>query len=64
MKKIRFSNIVWDTDGENPHSLKLPICVEMEIDDPDFDPEMEGADKLSDKYGYCVESFNFNWLTA
>ena len=55
--KIRFHNIRWSVDC--PSELEgLPDSVEMEFDSS-FNPEMDGADALSDVYGFCVEGFNF-----
>jgi len=51
--KVRFFNIVWDTDGEE---VDLPVEVEM-VCDPDLDLDEEGADVLSDKYGFCVVQY-------
>ena len=52
---IVISDIVWDTDGDNPKDLNLPdevrIADEMDIEDDEI------ADYLSDEYGFCVESF-------
>jgi hypothetical protein len=56
MKKIRFYNIVWDTDGRK---VDLPCAVTREIDDDEMDVSLEGADVLSDEFGWCVESFQF-----
>jgi len=65
MKKIyRFFGIKWDTDGVPAKQLNLPASVDMEINDPDFDPELEGADKLSDKFGFCVFGFEYKLVTA
>jgi hypothetical protein len=55
-KKIVFSSIKWDTDSRNV-SL-LPNNVELEVG-IDLDVDLEGADALSDKYGYCVKSFSW-----
>jgi hypothetical protein len=53
MRRIRFTNIVWDTDGEE---LDLPtettLAVESDADLADL------ADVLSDEYGWCVMSFD------
>ena len=49
--KVRASNILWDTDGDE--SVKLPHETIIDIDN-DSDMNMETADYLSDKYGYCV----------
>jgi len=53
--KIRFLEIKWDTDGE---SVQLPDEVVLTVGD-DVDVDLEGADVLSDEYGWCV--FSFNW---
>lgn len=55
---VRFSDIVWDTDGE---SVDLPTTVELE-GDSDIDLEDEGADVLSDEFGWCVASFAYEVL--
>lgn len=56
--KAKFYNILWDTDVE---VTDLPRTVEMEV------PEgtslaLEGADLLSDLYGFCVEGFSYSKL--
>lgn len=56
--KVRFYNIVWDTDGE---SVSLPTEVTLEVE-ADINVEYDGADVLSDKYGYCVHSFDYETL--
>ncbi len=58
-RNVRFFNIQWDTDGQ---SANLPTEVTLEISDSDTDIATEGADILSDKYGWCVESFQFKWV--
>jgi hypothetical protein len=56
--KIKFFNIDWDTDGVRPKSCGLPS--EITIDVPsDCNVEYEGADILSDKFGFCVFGFEF-----
>lgn len=58
IKTVLFTNIDWDTDGKKVKSL--PKEVEAKIDFSEgFSVEMEGADYLSDKYGYCIFGFNF-----
>lgn len=53
--KFRFFNIRWDTDGEQ---VNLP--KEVTFHAPyGFEPSMEGADYLSDTYGFCVFGFEF-----
>lgn len=64
IKSITFTDISWDKDGQK---VKLPNEVTLNIEDVDIDlgdsPKdaiaLEGADVLSDKYGWCVNSFNF-----
>ena len=66
--KAKFTNIVWDTDGEQ---VDLPSETIIELPDG-FDYQNEGADLLSDIYGWCVQSFEFfvipsshdKWLEA
>ena len=64
MEKIRVFDIVWDTDGE-----ELDLPTEVIIDDLPEDEMKELIDnigyydddlanELSDRYGWCVESFN------
>lgn len=53
--KVRFFDIDWDTDGETED---LPTETTLEVDD-DLDICEEGADVLSDTYGWCVNSFNY-----
>ena len=53
--KIRFFDIQWDTDGEE---VDLPTETIMEVPE-DCDLDTEGADVLSDKFGWCV--LGFNW---
>ena len=53
MKRYRLFDIDWDTDGED---VDLPSEVIVEIDD-DQDIVYDGADALSDQYGWCVNSF-------
>jgi len=51
-------NISWDTDGQK---IQLPkaVAVPKELLDKDFNIEMDGADFLSNHYGWCVKSFSF-----
>ena len=53
---VAFSNIDWDTDGQA--NADLPKEVNMEVDD-NIDIGFQGADVLSDKYGYCVFGFHY-----
>jgi hypothetical protein len=54
-QKVRFSNIVWDTDGR---FVELPSEVTLDVP-KDKDVDLEGADVLSDKFGWCVKGFEF-----
>lgn len=53
MKKYRAYNINWDTDGED---VELPDEVMFEMDD-DEDPSIDGANVISDMYGWCINHF-------
>lgn len=44
-------NIIWDTDGEYIPELPKEIEIPNGIDQEDI------ADYLSDKYGFCVFSY-------
>lgn len=57
-KIIFFYNIQWDTDGVSPERLGLPLKIRLEVPF-DCDVSYDGADILSDKYGYCVHGFDF-----
>lgn len=57
-KHIVFHNIDWDTDGEKVDELPKTLKVPLSEFDEDFDFESEGADYLSDKFGFCVNTFN------
>jgi hypothetical protein len=60
MKKVKcvITNIDWDTDGEVIEDLPKDITFEMDYDD-DYGAEldMDVADELSDRYGFCINSF-------
>ena len=58
MRTVNFYNIDWDTDGEE---IDLPTDVVLTVD-KDVEVSLEGADLLSDEYGFCVNSFNFQEL--
>lgn len=54
-KEIAFTDIQWETDVSD---AGMPTTVSIVVDaDDDTDFEAEGADILSDKYGFCVVSF-------
>jgi hypothetical protein len=50
---VKFYDIQWDTDGED---VDLPREAIMAVDG---DPAMDGADALSNWYGWCVEGFSY-----
>lgn len=56
MRTINFTNIDWDSDKR---ITNLPTEVTLLVEDDDMDISLEGADLLSDAYGYCVNSFSF-----
>jgi len=58
MKNYRVYDIDWDTDGEK---VDLPTEFRLSLPD-DVDVALEGADALSDKIGWCVNSFNYKEL--
>ena len=58
MRTVNFYNIDWDTDGEE---IELPTDIILTVDE-DFEIDLEGADLLSDEYGFCVNSFSFQEL--
>jgi hypothetical protein len=60
-RRVRFYEIDWDTDGEEVSSL--PKSVELVVDEG-VDISLEGADVLSDKFGWCVNSFQIEHLYA
>jgi hypothetical protein len=54
---VRFSEIVWDLD-EPEDGDGLPLACVLDVSD-DVDVSVQGADLLSDKFGFCVRSFQF-----
>ena len=54
--KAIVSRIDWDTDGEVIDSLPKDVTLNLEVDERDNLDE-EVANKLSDNYGFCVNSF-------
>jgi hypothetical protein len=57
--QVRFFNVVWDTDGEN---VDLPQDIVLDVPEA-TNLEQEGANFLSDAYGWLVESCSFTVLT-
>jgi hypothetical protein len=53
--KVRFTNIDWETDGEE---VNLPTELTLEVDD-DVDLDEDGGDVLSDEYDWLVNGFDY-----
>lgn len=59
--KALVSRIDWDTDGEVIDSLPKDVTLNLDVDERDnLDDEV--ANKLSDDYGFCVNSFAVCYL--
>jgi hypothetical protein len=62
--KVRFFDIEWDTGDEDldedpsPSECGLPSECVVEVED-DLDLDEEGADALSERYGFCVSRCSF-----
>lgn len=56
MKRYKLFDISWDTDGLDIEYLPSEVNVDVE---DDCDIAYEGADILSDQYGWCVNCFNW-----
>ena len=62
---IEVTSIDWDTEDDefdnDEADLDLPGIVFMTINDVDEEDDLEDviADKLSDDYGFCVNSFEW-----
>lgn len=50
--KYRVTDIEWDTDGEDPEEIGLPLETTIEAD-----CEEDVGDALADYHGWCVLSF-------
>ena len=59
--QVRFFDIDWDTDGESQTELGLPTECVLEVAD-DTELPVDGADCLSNEWGWCVNSFDFEFL--
>lgn len=64
--EVMFFDIDWDLDDLTARERKevrsfLPSQPIIEVDD-DVDIYEEGADILSDEYGYCVHDFDYEIL--
>lgn len=62
--KIQCYDIEWDTDNEEvddlPERVLLTIEDEDEIEEYHEDPDDFVCNKLSDKYGWCINSFDYD----
>jgi len=56
LKPILFTNIKWDTNDQPDSHLPKDVGMNVPVD---CDLDLEGADLLSNKYGYCVLSFDW-----
>ena len=58
---VRFYDISWDTDGVKTN---LPKIVEMGVSKEmsEEDLQNDGADELSNRFGYCVNEFYFEFV--
>jgi hypothetical protein len=72
--QVRFFNIQWDTESNgktySPRALGLPVEVVREVDPDDMDGmtfdeymNQEGADLLSDQFGWCVYGYDYEVVT-
>lgn len=55
--KCVITNIDWDTDGEATEYLPVNVTLELEDLDGLGVSDEDVADELSDRYGFCVNSF-------
>ena len=55
--KCVITNIDWDTDGEVIEYLPANVTLELEDLDGLGVSDVDVADELSDRYGFCVNSF-------
>lgn len=62
VKKIKcvITDIDWDTDGEKVSTLPTNVTFEFEDLDGFGISDQDVTDKLSDEYGYCVNSFHLD----
>lgn len=60
MPLIHFTDIIWETDGED---IVLPSHTWRHVDD-DLDLNEYGAEYLTDIYGWLIKSFNFEIIQA
>lgn len=55
--RIRVEGIDWDTDGDDPLDLDLPLETEITVPD-DWCEGESVADVLSDRYGFCIHGIS------
>jgi hypothetical protein len=55
--KCVITEIDWDTDGEEIEGLPANVTLELEDLDGLGVSDEDVADELSDRYGFCVNSF-------
>lgn len=55
--KCVITNIDWDTDGEEIEYLPANVTLELEDLEGLGVSDEDVADELSDRYGFCVNSF-------
>lgn len=65
--KIKCIDIEWDTDHDKEVFDSLPQEVEVDLDelgleDVTEDNSSEIADHLSDRFGFCLWSFNYQTI--
>ena len=59
MKRYKVFDIDWDTVDQKVHHLPSEAIIDIEDDQ---DVSLDGADVLSNEYGWCVNSFIFEEL--
>lgn len=64
MEKIKITDIIWDTDGQVVDNLPTEVIIDDLLENEMkelidnigyYDDDL--ANELSDRYGWCVESF-------
>lgn len=70
--KIKVIDIEWDTDGDEEVLAALPTEIVVDFADIDWldgtpddvteDNSSDIADYLSDQYGFCVNSFDYQTI--
>jgi hypothetical protein len=59
---VKFSHIDWDTSDDECDDDDVPVLpkeVTVQVDD-NTNVDLEGADILSDQFGFCVNSFSWD----